>query len=31
MLACAALGADYLGGCCGTAPDYIRALAQALR
>lgn len=27
----AALGAKVLGGCCGTAPEYIRALAAAVR
>ena len=26
----AALGVDIIGGCCGTTPDYIRDLAQAL-
>ena len=26
-----AAGADIVGGCCGTSPDYIRCLAQAIR
>ena len=24
-------GADFIGGCCGTNPDYIRALNQKLK
>lgn len=31
MSACAALGVKYVGGCCGTDPGYIRALAAAMR
>lgn len=31
MLAILAAGADYVGGCCGTTPDHIRALAEAVR
>ncbi len=30
MLACADAGATLLGGCCGTNPDYLRALRDAL-
>lgn len=26
-----AAGADFIGGCCGTTPDFVRALAAALR
>jgi 5-methyltetrahydrofolate--homocysteine methyltransferase len=26
-----AAGADFIGGCCGTGPDFIKALAKALR
>ena len=25
---CAAMGADLLGGCCGTAPEFIRAMVE---
>jgi methionine synthase I (cobalamin-dependent) len=24
-------GASFVGGCCGTTPDFIRAIASALR
>ena len=30
LLACVDAGAAIVGGCCGTSPDYIRALAKAL-
>ncbi len=30
MLACADAGATLLGGCCGTSPEYLRALRDAL-
>ncbi len=30
MLDCASMGATILGGCCGTTPDHIRAIAQRL-
>ena len=28
---CAAMGASLLGGCCGTAPEFIRAMAERIR
>ena len=31
MLACAGNGANLIGGCCGTTPDYIRNLCHGLR
>jgi len=30
MVDCAAMGANILGGCCGTSPEFIRALAMKL-
>jgi methionine synthase I (cobalamin-dependent) len=31
MRSCNAAGADFLGGCCGTTPEHIEALVQAVR
>ena len=31
VCACAVLGADMIGGCCGTRPEHIRMIAQRLR
>ncbi len=31
MVDCAQAGASLLGGCCGTSPDYLRSLAEALK
>ena len=30
QVSCAAMGASLLGGCCGTAPEYIRAMVEKL-
>lgn len=31
MEACAEIGVRYVGGCCGTTPDYIRALSETFK